>query len=105
MFGQYPLYFGKTAEHRQKQRGTITIRFRKETFDLRKALVVGMKPPPMTYVSVAKKNDFAVAHYTTEGGTSMNMCRDEIPLSFYIVSTVFGRKTQMRMRKPIRFRL
>lgn len=66
---QYPLFFGKSREHRQISRGTITIRLRKEIYDNRKALLAGVKPPLQTYVSVATENDFKVAHYTTEGGT------------------------------------
>lgn len=68
---QYPLYFGKSTQGRQEPRGTITIRLRRENeYDIRKALIVGIVPPPTTYVSVARKNDFDVAYYTTEGGKS-----------------------------------
>jgi hypothetical protein len=33
----------------------------------RKAIIVGMKPQKPTFISVATEDDFAIAHYTTEG--------------------------------------
>lgn len=66
---QYPLYYGKSVEHRQKARGTITVRLRKEFYDNRKAALAGAKLPRQNYISVATQNEFSVAHYTTVGGT------------------------------------
>ena len=66
---QYPLYYGKSVEHRQKTRGTITVRLRKELYDNRKAAFAGAKLPTQNYISVATQNEFSVAHYTTVGGT------------------------------------
>jgi hypothetical protein len=64
---QYPLYFGnKSSQRRQNNRGTITVRFRVVLYNSRKAMIVGMKPPKPTVISVATEYDFAMAHYTTE---------------------------------------
>jgi hypothetical protein len=63
----YPLYFGnKSSQRRQNNRGTITVRFRVVLYNSRKAMIVGMKPPKPTVISVATEYDFAMAHYTTE---------------------------------------
>jgi hypothetical protein len=55
-FEQYPLFFGKSQEHRKKALGTITIRLRIKIYYFRKALLVGAIPPPQNYISVAEKS-------------------------------------------------
>jgi hypothetical protein len=52
----YPLFFGKSQEHRKKALGTITIRLRIKIYYFRKALLVGAIPPPQNYISVAEKS-------------------------------------------------
>lgn len=47
--------------------GRITVRYRVEWFDERKTLVAAMIPPPPCYVSVEKKVDFKITHYTLVG--------------------------------------
>lgn len=47
--------------------GRITVRYRVEWFDERKTLVAAMIPPPPCYVSVEKKEDFKITHYTLVG--------------------------------------
>jgi hypothetical protein len=39
-------------------------------YNSRKAMIVGMKPSKPTFISAATEDDFAMAHYTTEGGKS-----------------------------------
>jgi hypothetical protein len=36
-------------------------------------MIVGMKPPKPTVISVATEDDFAMAHYTTEWGKSFEI--------------------------------
>jgi hypothetical protein len=69
---QYDLHYGELAEHRKMKRGTVTVRLRIEWESTRKAIMVGLKLPRPTYVSVSRKIDFQVAHYVTEGKNNEN---------------------------------
>lgn len=71
---KYNLYGGESAEDRKKANGTITVRLRIEWNDLAKAFISCCMPPPQQYVSVAKKTDFEVAHFVTEGRVSIFGC-------------------------------
>ena len=64
---KYPLYYGETEEYRKKTRGTVRVRLRLEFADVRKAMVSALMPQQVSYVSVAKKTDFDIAHYTADG--------------------------------------
>ncbi len=48
-------------------RGTVTIRLRLEFPNVRNAILGGVNPPPPSTVSVSRRIDFNVAHYTTDG--------------------------------------
>lgn len=50
--------------------GTITIRYRMDWLEPRKALLAAAMPPPSNVVSVARAIDFAVADYTIKGPVS-----------------------------------
>jgi hypothetical protein len=63
----FPLFYGELAEHRKKQRGTMTVRMRIEWNDIRGAMIKGIKPSITNYISCAKLIDYQVANYTTEG--------------------------------------
>lgn len=62
-----PLFYGELEKHRVKPRGTLTFRMRIEMNDLRKALLASAIPPAPSYVSCARKIDFATAYYATHG--------------------------------------
>lgn len=64
---KYDIFYGELAKDRVKTRGTVTVRMRLEWADRRKALLRGAMPPPPNYVSVARKVDYQVVHYTAQG--------------------------------------
>ena len=88
---QYPLYYGELAEHRVNSRGTLTIRLRIEYYDMRRALLAGMKPPPESVVSVARKIDYRTGHYTVQGVS------DDLKFS---ISTLTGYVAELQSCKP-----
>lgn len=45
----------------------MTLRLRLEFKDLRKAMIRGIFPPHQTTVSVARRIDYDIAHFTTDG--------------------------------------
>jgi hypothetical protein len=55
------------VEHRKAERGTVTVRLRLEFPDVRNVIMSGVTPPPPSTVSVSRRIDFDVAHYTTDG--------------------------------------
>jgi hypothetical protein len=67
---KYNIFYGDLAKDRVKTRGTVTVRMRIDWTDRKKAIIASVIPPAPTYVSVAKKIDFEVAHYTAEGMVS-----------------------------------
>jgi hypothetical protein len=67
---KYNVFYGDLAKDRVKTRGTITVRMRINWTARKKALIASVMPPAPTYVSVARKIDFQIAHYTAEGMVS-----------------------------------
>jgi hypothetical protein len=67
---KYNMFYGDLAKDRLKTRGTITVRMRINWTARKKALIASVMPPAPTYVSVARKIDFQVAHYTAQGMVS-----------------------------------
>jgi hypothetical protein len=67
---KYDIFYGDLAKDRVKARGTITVRMRINWTERKKALIATVMPPGQTYVSVARRVDFQVAHYTAEGMVS-----------------------------------
>jgi hypothetical protein len=64
----YPLILGgETDKHRKKDRGRVHIRLRIECEDARRAMIAALLPPKQIYLSVARKVDFEVVHYTVDG--------------------------------------
>ena len=64
---QYKLYYGELESQRQEARGTITLRLRVEYPNVRNAVIHARRPPPPILVSVDRKIDSDVAHYTADG--------------------------------------
>jgi hypothetical protein len=63
----YPLYFGELDEHREKARGTLTLRIRIQYDDKRKTLLAAMKPLPPSLLSCSTKIDYELLDYTSQG--------------------------------------
>lgn len=69
----FPLYRGELLQHRTKTRGTITLRLRVEYPDLRAAMLEGLQVPHQNVVSVARKIDYQVSKYTTDGSCNLSI--------------------------------
>jgi hypothetical protein len=63
----YPLYFGELDEHREKARGTLTLRVQIHYYDKRKTLLAAMKPPPPSFLSCPTQIDYELLDYTSQG--------------------------------------
>lgn len=104
---QYPLYMGELKEHRTSTRGTITLRLRLELSDMRKAMMLGMFPPPPATVSVSRRIDFELAHYTTDGIVDdqkyslSTMARYIEELESYLEITEYLKEAAMAVRGEI----